>query len=239
MAGCLYYVPDNVSIEDFATRGLNLSAQVHQNGPDGNGGQLRADKRLVSPAELRVKLDEQRWEQVPGKPYWIGCWTNDRAPKPEQLQWPNALRGHAVTLDDGQAWTIPVARAFEEIDGGLVGVCSLPQRSKLNDKGKWESGPVNSRYQRLWDNACQFFDAMTNAAPQASDDESATYALDFAPLHDSATEAIAANYNLTPAEISFLGLLSVQAALRVMQAVVDWPTFQEWSKKKLAEEPAG
>ena len=49
---------------------------------------------------------------------------------------------------------------------------------------------------------------------------------------------LGSNYRLEKAEIALLGLFDDRSAEDLLLAAIDWPTMEEWTAKKKAEEPA-
>ena len=203
-------------------------------GPTGTAGVvLSHDALRWLPAFYR---ERQTWRSVPGSTAWVGRY-DDLPLEPAHLLRRDALRGHLVTLADGQEWQIPVARGASEREGELVCYVNLPQYTEVDDAGEWREGAIVPRYAELWQHACDWWDTLRGARVEGEGDETQA-GLSFAGLHDAALAALAANYRLGKPEASLLRLFTKPHAVEVLKALVDWPTVAEFLKKK-AEASAG
>jgi hypothetical protein len=246
--GLLYFLPGekrSITPERVAELGLGYAFEGRHvandafDGPEGKPGAV-----LVADA-TRTKLgfykDRQTWRPVPGTTAWVGRYT-DEPVEPKDLQRRDALRGHWVTLADGQAWLVPVARGATERDGELVCFVELPQYTEIDDAGEWVEGAIVPRYAALWDHATAWWDtlrAQGQPAEESSDEPGDAPAVpevkfDFPGLHEAALAALAANYRIGRAEAALLQLFTKQSATSVLKALVDWPTVEEFLKKKFA-----
>lgn len=222
-----------VGLADFEAAGIGYAWPDQRTkretlkGPGGTAqGVVVADARL--PAD-RVGFwpDRQTWSKVPGSTAWCGYYT-DEPPTPEELLRAEPLPGHRVELADGRPWLVPVARGVAE-DGWYH---TLPRQSVLDESGQWTRGDVVAKYGRLWETACQWWDAL-NAATVESAGDAARLVFDFAGIHDAAVVALSANYRLGRIEAALLGIFDDRCVRRVLDALVDWPTLEEFAKKKI------
>jgi hypothetical protein len=66
-----------------------------------------------------------------------------------------------------------------------------------------------------------------------------TITFEFDGLRNAACECLAANYRVSPAEVSLLGLLDGGVASKILDALADWPTairLAEQLQKKKTED---
>lgn len=239
MSGFLYYVPGGtrrITLDELRVRGLGhafdrppTAAEILARGPDGGTGVIVADPQRVPAARIRMAAGEQVWRRIgskspeqDGHPY-VGYWLAEK-PGPADLLRSPALSGHAVTLGDEREWLCPIAR-------WLTGDPALPRASELSEDGQWQPGPVLGRYQRLWDIACRWWDTLSRAEV-IDEGDGARMRFDFDGLHAAAVDCLQAQYAIGPVECAMLGLLNEQAAVEVLNAVVDWPTLKRWIEKK-------
>lgn len=243
MAGLLYYVPGRVSVdrEDLAALGLSYAFERSpdcrqcQRGPDGARGVVFADSRFVPPPELGYHEAKQRWTKAAGSGVWIGV-CNDSPPTPADLARQSQIAGHLVTLADDQRYLCPVARAFDTNGDSPIPYMTLPQTVGVDENGDWGTGGVVPKFRRLWETACRWFDAVRAAGIG----EDSTVKFEFADIADAALLALQTNYRVGKDEVSILGLFDNRCMTNVLQALVDWPTLEDWLKKKaVSAVPAG
>jgi len=258
MPAFFYYLPgSDVSPRRIAALGLGYALggsfarrDVH-GGPDGGDGVLLADAARLAGDELGYYPAKQKWRiaaagsprtgpQSPDCAYFIGLYANHPAPGPADLLRPDALQGHELTLLDGNRWLVPIARGYAEEDGDLRWYKNLPQVLDLDDDGHWTRGAILPRYAALWDLACRWEQArMNNRGREPADGPDAVIRFQFADIIDAAVTALAANYAIGRLEAALAGLLSEEAAVEVLDALIDLPTRLAWCKKKLAAESTG
>ena len=235
MAGFLYYLPGPTtrSIKQVREAGLSYAfdsdqctpAGVMERGLDGGAGVVAADPSRVD--MIGLYPDKQTWRKIPGKEIWAGFYTDDR-PKPADLERKNRLNGHLVELLDGNQWLCPVARSIGEQDGTLTWDYAVPTRSKLNDEGQFEEGGPIEKYAVLWELASRWNDVRKGAF-QESDCETVSFSFD--NVHHEAVAALATNYVIGPVECDLLGLLGQDAAVDILDALIDQPTWIDLLKK--------
>lgn len=250
MSGLLYFIPGataGVTIEEVIQHGLGYAFSsigdftpcVVMRGPgEAGGGVVIADSRHTG--RIGFYPDEQRWMRIPKSEVWIGIYPDDR-PAPADLQRAAFLDGHFVTLEDGNSWLIPVARAVGDIDGEPVPYDSLPHAVGLDDDGKWgRNGPI-PKYDKLWKIALRWWDEIQRGIQREVVEPGTKVAIsmEFNDIADAAVEALTTNYRLHNAEVSLLGLLSDRVMYQVLHAVVDMPTIEAIAKKKLTDRSQG
>lgn len=240
MACLLYYIPDkakSIPPTEVCDAGLGyafqgrLSAVEIRGGPDKKNGVLfTAAGDSLGEHILGYYPERQTWQNVPKSTAWVGCYDDDR-PGPGDLLQPNPLGGHPVLLGDGNEWTVPVARAIVEEENELRYHCALPSGVTLNGNGQWCRGGPVKKYTKLWSTALKFWDAWT-AAVAGTEAGAGGADFDFDGLNDAALLALQANYRVGKAEVVLLGLFDGEPATAILQALIDWPSVQDWSQKK-------
>lgn len=251
MSGFVYFIPgqfNQVLAKDITEAGLayaldpgHLVTRNSNKGPSGDDapGVIIADDRRVSSAIIGFYPDKQQWQKIPGSKAWAG-YHREHKPLPADLQRGKMLAGHSLELGDGNMWELPVARAASEEGGELRWFKALPTTTIIDDSGNWVEGDCDERYAALWDVATAWWDSMAaaiaSAEQQTADEHQGNYAFDFPGVHDGALLTLATNYRIGKAECALLGLLTFELARDIMNVLVDWPTIQEWMKKKLASD---
>lgn len=218
--GFLYFLPGRQAIapEEIATvTGGMVPAAWHKRaasaGPDGNG--IMFARAGVS---MHYDADGQKWEQHGD--LWIG-YNKDNPPGPADLLRPDAIRGHMVTLNDGQVWEIPILRI---LDPGIV----LPQYQQFflaaDGSRRMELRPeyvdLGRRVELVWEKLME------------SAKEGRT-SFDIESGSDMIEEAIGLNYFAGPHEISILRLMNMGNVSVVIDAMLDVPSLDEVMKKKM------
>jgi len=250
MSGFLYYVPGHerptVTAEELRERGIDYAfdgrwtAAAVRGGPDEQHGSIIADQQRVAAERIGYYPQQQTWRRIPASALWIGYYTAER-PGPADLIRPEPLEGHLVTLGDGRAWMAPIARAWFEIEQPeehLVWFCKLPEAVTLDDEGNWASGAVVAQYRPLWEIAERWWDAI-NGADLHVQDKPQRVRFDFEGINDAALLALGTNYRLGRVEVDVLGLFTDQTVHAVLGALIDWPTMEQFLKKKLKTSAAG
>jgi len=236
MPGFLYFVDGAtrpLSLEQLQAAGLGHAfetrpAQVVANkGPSGAPGVVIAG-RGVETAALGYYPQRQRWAGC-GLGASVGLDNSLPLPGPGDLLRPSPLRGHEVTLGDGNAWLIPVARAtVDALEDALPYYCALPCASQL-EEGEWVPGEVFPEYEELWGLALKWWDAIAGAVLDA---DSGSAMFDFGDMHSAAVKALAASYFIGAHEAALLRLLSGPHCRLILDALVDMPVVTRWLEKK-------
>jgi len=213
-------------------------------GPAGCPGTVLARTAEISADQCRYQPDQQEWIRGTCDGVWVGRWRDAPLPTPAGLARGEQLAGHRVELVDGHLWQVPIARKWTVDAGELAWYVALPRRLERRD-GAWQFGGVLPRYARLWEIAERWEDRWAAAyaaavASEASNQAEQAEANDAflaveLSLHDAAdlaAEILGANYRVTAAEISLLGLFADTTPAAVLDALIDRPTRLEWCKKK-------
>jgi len=240
MAGFVYYLPDQETLTleaartggfAYALEGPEIHARGVARGPDKSGaGVIFGDPERVEQGRIGFWPDRQRWRKYPGRAgVYVGL-DRERPPKPQDLARRDQLSGHLVELADGQKWLAPIARGqvADQADDSPAWYCALPAEITVDDDGLWTAGDVLPRYAELWRRALAFWDYWSAEIRGEQADTDWTEA----QLSDLALLALGTNYVIGKAELRLLGLFDPAARMRVLSALVDWPTLRTWLKKK-------
>lgn len=245
MPGFVYYVPQSkraaLKLEQVRELGLGYAFEdratsaVVTRGPDDGQGLIVGDPARVAENQLGYFRDRQRWLKVPpGLPgheagAWVGC-SIETPLEPAHLAREQQLQGHWVRLADGKRWLAPVARkSLPTDDEPFRYTVGLPHVAGVDEAGQWTATNVVARYAPLWQTAIQFWDALLHADIK---EETGEKVLTFSGALSSAVLALSANYRIGTVEATMLGILTLQHAVEVLEALVDYPTVREWLKKK-------
>jgi len=235
MAGLLYFLPGadrGIKIEQVRKLGLGYAfedrctARGVSGGPGGAAGVVIADDGRVPPERIGYYPGRQRWRPIPKSEVQVGMYT-DQPPGPEGLARSEQLPGHLVKLGDGGKWRIPVALAPMTEDGQVEPTIALPTLTDIDTAGEWILGGIAPNYEHLWLAACKWWNAKRGAEV---DDGAAKF--DGAALLDTALAALASNYRVGKIEVALLGLFDMAVAVRVCDALIDWPAVVEFLGKK-------
>lgn len=150
--------------------------------------------------------------------WWVGV---NKHAEPHDFQRLAATAGIAVKLGDGNLWEIPVANP-------LVDTCSLPCSDVLVDQ-TWQRFPDDA-HAPLADAAIELASAYRQAAVDGGD-----FRFDDDRLRQICGLAISANYNLTLQEMSALRLFNAEVWPRIVEALIDWPTYLRILQLQLLE----
>jgi len=234
----LYFVPGNRSnvqaVEiGYAFDGGKVSQTCEtMSGPDGQRGTILANRSV--PSQL-VGHDKQKqtWRQC-GE-VWIGYW-NDNKPTEKTLKRPVIVPGNAVTLIDGAEWEIPRGLVF---DGASMSQ-TLPRMLDVDSTGEWIIGDVKPDLAKLWEATCQVYDSWIGrlAAINTEDGEvsdTSEVSITFADELAMVELCLQTNYRIGRHEIGMLGLLDRDTPSQVLLALIDWPNYMDYIKKKLPQ----
>lgn len=205
-AGLIYFLAGGAKPPAWALdEAGRVARKEHAEGPAGVGtvGVLASPCRGAF--DLAHEPDRQRWVRSGTDGLWIGVDLLDKL-CPNDVVRAEIVPGHTVTLGDGQAWEIPVARFAH---GGT----GLPRRRVLTDGGgrAWE---VEEAYRDL----CGFAEQAWRA--RAGDDVAITQD----ELDRYCGQAMGVNYRLGEEEAIALGLFTDRAQRGILDALLDWPT---------------
>lgn len=198
-----------------------VACQV-MNGPGGQHG------LVVSPADEFIGYyeDKQSWKQEVGKDYWVGFW-RDKRPTPTTLARATQIAGETILLDDGQPWTFPIVRHWEEFDGEITNTIQLPHRMTRNEAGEWIPGKIKERYRKLWHLLAGYLEAVVSDADL------------YEEYNALIVEAFQCNYKVSDIEIDLLGLYDLSVRDTITQILLDHKSYAELIKKKQAPHGTG
>jgi hypothetical protein len=271
MPGFLYFIPEPPPIKLERLRALGLgyafdsqppATQVSR-GPDGRPGAVLPGRgcpphlaKFYAPEDAKRR---QRW--IPfydGSPAldsgpstldsqlsaFVGMY-DDARPTPADLVRAAPISGESVQADDGSQWLVPHARRFQMIEDDpelpILWAANLPRRLTLTATG-WESGDVKPRYQRLWQLACAYLDAVQSAmdAEPAEPIENQPAGsprivrFEFQEADNLAVLALCTNYHVAHAELELLQVFDDELRRAVIDVLLDNRTFDKLLKKKQA-----
>lgn len=204
----LYFLTGDAQVPGYVNDSIGrLARKAQAVGPGERTG------ALVSPTAGSAEYlpYRQRWIKLSGTDeagVWLGVDTLT-PPKPQDLARGTVQPGHMVTMGDGNAWEIPVARL-------ATGVSGLPRRRVITDDGTraWQ---VLDAYQALSDFAGKVWELVNGRLPGLPDDE----------VDRMCGAAMAVNYRMGDAEAIQMGLFTDESVRATMRALVDWPTIKE------------
>lgn len=225
----LYFVPGaNRQVPAQFAHAFEVTPAIRDivgSGPGGTSGKLfAAGKYLIEADNFGFYPARQTWHNA-GAGCWIG-YENGAMPTPEQLKRSKQLTGHDMKLGDGNHWTIPAARRFDE--GRWQS--ALPNQMVYDpDANAWKYSGTVQTYQRLWEIAERWWDMLTDTP-----NEDGMRHVDIS-TEDAvcwATECLQVNYCVGPVECSVMQLWNDSNIGEVLSAVCDLPTLTAWAKKK-------
>ena len=225
MGAFYYYLPGQNAAHRDALKDAGLEhlfdgrASATQGGMDPGPGGTRGSVAVIgSPPPVLHVPEGVEWQDC-GK-FWLG-YDPENPPAPGDLEREDLVDGHCVSLADGNAWMIPVARHYD-------GSTPLPRPIKWHPERGWDTGEVVKRHRDLFAGAQRAWDAMMGATK----DESLTAVVEL----DILAVALGTNYRVGPAEIGALGILTTTNRVDVVRALCDWPGLQALLKKKQAQD---
>lgn len=202
---------------------------VLSSGPDGGAGQcIYWHVRGRPLPNLNTYPD---WEWTPAVPdpdrdlaagrYWMGR-VAEQPIEPADLVRPRPFAGVPAALDDGQLWTVPVAR-------------QLPHRLRLDPETGQHTRHVREEYRAYFDLAMQFWRALVNIGSPIRKE------LHVSDAWSLACMGLALNYRLNRDLIDWLQLCTTDTALfGVACAAIEleaWVHLAEDQKKTLRLTP--
>lgn len=220
----LYYVPGGPTASAELLRSVELAHVAdgpfeHRGvgrGPDGGAGCVVA---RPSDSELGYFSDRQSWMQVGA--YWVG-WPAGAPPGPAEFARSKLLPGHWVTLGDGRQWLAPVAIAIDLSGAEARRAYALPWVSVRTETG-WVRR-CQERYQPLLDLALAVWERVSAV------DSNGRVILATEGAEDEAVRALSANYHIGADEASALGLLTDDAIVEILMALIDGPSWRAEKK---------
>jgi len=153
-------------------------------------------------ADTGYKPEVQTWvpavpsEGLAAKRYWVGIW-NDKKPTPQNLKRPYPYPGVHVALNDGNEWTVPIAK-------------ELPNELKLADDGSVKF-VVQRQYHDVWAEAFAWADKFGKEGPDGE--------FEWGDLYQYILKVYKLNYMITGELVSELGLFSQSNLLESLLVV--------------------
>jgi hypothetical protein len=125
-------------------------------------------------------------------------------------------------LADGRNWLLPMARHWEDFEGQIKFVRTIPSRLTRDAAGNWFSGEVKERFRELWRLAAEYMQAYLEGT-----------AASFREIDNLVIECFKCNYRLSAIELDLLGLHEDHLRVRVPEILLDTDSFDALLKKKL------
>lgn len=227
MAGFLYFLPGEkgAGITEQCLRKFGLA---HIREPDDTlhcrevincrfgAGALVVNKRNF---DLAVKFSEEiRWWPMPktastdGPQAQVGI-LGDQMPGPDDLARRKLIPGKLLRDEEGRAWMIPIARQAS-------GVCNLPTVYDLDENGHLRPTKVRRRFERVWQHALGYLEAMY-AAYQEAEDKDAPLRWTIPDAEALVVDAFECNYRVGARELTILEVLSDDLAQPIAEILTD------------------
>lgn len=250
MAGFLYFIPNLNALSSEQHLGeLGLGYVLEQfgrksvgritGGPEGQNGLLLSDPQRVDPGRSGYYPQRQTWSKHHGKGYWVGL-EKGIPLGPAELARRELLDGELLTLGDDRRWQIPRARQWSASDDPRVmaqfDTC-LEQSLEQNDAGQMVPGQVLPRYAQLWAIATAYFHHLVEIS---NDEEELVLRGEQKTLNLTSAAVLAArvlqhNYAVGLVECQMLGLLTTSNWRLILNATIDWRSYEELREKKMQQ----
>jgi len=228
-----------LGLYDLVKDGGPLAA--HGAGPDGGHGLLAGWGTIEEPPDLTWREMGQTWKSVGGRQtavggeeespsayrlpstaYWLG--KSDTKPvEPRTIARATQKRGIWVELADGQRWLVPVAR-------------QLPHLWGIDDAGEPCRTPANG-YAEFCATSRRVYEAFMAPPKGDSSGDGNSIVFTDADAWRYLCTALALNYHLNPAVVSFLGLIDDASFVRVMAATIEFDLLREVEEQKKTDAP--
>jgi hypothetical protein len=195
-------------------------------GPLGAGaGVILANAASVPSDRVRLDPANQTWRRIPKTDFLCGRW-NDSVITPSTIQRDTLHEGHPIELEDGSRWQCAISRGFDA--ERLSYYSPLPRSLALNDDGIWLPSEFAPQYRRFAQLAFEYADAYEAAL--SSDQQT----FQFASIDELAILGLTINYRISAIELALMpDAYSIRARQQMIGAILDFPTIQEWGKKKI------
>lgn len=242
MTGFLYFLPDvapgnkteliaQFGLEHIADTGDRLHFTDVIRGPENRRGALVGNLRSWTVSDIRWN-DSLHWKTFPkthAARQALCAYLPHALPGPADLQRTAMLPGQPLTLADGRAWMIPHARRWED---GIMTI-ALPRTLDLNEEtGEFVYGDVRQEYRKIWDHACRYWDAYSEAAKSAAQGDVVQFTVPNGT--ELVVDAIAANYRVSARELTILGALDDSQLNAIAGVLIDSAGMLELLKKTAA-----
>lgn len=209
MASFLYFLPgveDKARVPDLL-RELGLGHALEagsptvnvQEGPAGRGALLWPPYGdTPTPGYYPEAQTWQGW----GARLWVG-WETARPPGPQDLARAELQDGYLIEMADGRKWQVPAARL-------------LPTQLRFTPDLQGVETSLLPQYREFYNRVAELAARLRETGGDLGDLE----------LLRVATEGLAVNYRIGPAEVSVLGLMTRAAAQRCVFALTDGPLIE-------------
>lgn len=217
----------------YAFEDGQLAKRQNSSGPDGQPGAIVCRSSSIWQDDCGYFPERQTWRKIPKLDGIQIGWKNDfKISSPAEISRPALLPGRNVTLEDGNAWQVPVARRWHKIENAAIYATALPCLGHLTDDGRWINGDVKERYRVLWDLVNGYQDAVETAfesAEEGAESVSVEY-----PIDELAIEALKTNYYVSHVEADILGIYSAEVQTEIFNVAMDVDGLADIIKKKEA-----
>ena len=205
-------------------------------GPDGVRGVALA-QNPDNPGAFAAGLASRTWLPIAGTAARVGL-DPANPPGPDDLVRDDVLGGEFVVLGDGREWLCPTAVLWDTTAEPITWSSTLARRLALDAEGKVIFAGVVESQQAVWAAAQRIWDARIGA--KVDGDAVKLAEMSYRDLVDVAVVALGHNYRIGKTEaVGLLGLLDEINLIEVIDALLDWKTFVDWSQKKTATPPDG
>lgn len=170
--------------------------------------------------------------------FLVGVDNNSKPGPSDLVRNSDIVDGYWLHLNDGNKWHCPTARKFDAKSG--VFHCNLPAKLAWSDElDRMAPVGIERRYEALWNLAARYFEAASTAVRGVDENDHAGMSsgqcvrFEFPEADKLAMMAMQTNYRVWIPEIELLDLWCEQTRGRVLDALLDNPTWQTFIKKKL------
>ena len=215
------------AFDDGGFQGMPPTTFV-RSGIDGKPGYIFG--RDLGKYQMGYTPDKQRWKKIPGTQSHVGVYL-EALPHPDSLRRRDFMDGWKIRLEDGNEWTVPIARVFQE---GESGIC-LPRYLDLDDSGKWIPGDVSDQYARLGQIADVFWQAWYPAMTESMEKTDENIPVEYDDPIGDAMIVLGSNYRLSGPEIALLRLFVTRGeavAIAVLERLCDCPSAVSFMLQK-------
>ncbi len=180
-------------------------------GPAGHGAAvaLTSEPALYDPAA-------QAWQNC-GR-YWLGM-NRGQAPGPDDLVRMVGIDGYCITLLDGNEWRIPLLRRWSRENDAFESNLPKCMRRCVNDAGQAVVGmAIAAEHEALDRVGAVILEAFIRETPWSE-----------SSLFEMAAALLSENYRIGADEISLLGLLDKNLALKILALAIDEPALLRYA----------
>lgn len=226
MSGFVYFVPgEGSSPTPPEILGPSPKSREVLAGPSGGPGKVFSNDS-VPQNQMGYWVDgRQVWHQIAGSDSWVG-YAKDAPPKEADLKRTDSLQGYLVPLGNGEKWSIPTARTYDD-QGNLNYL--LPTVVKPNANGEIVStGDVVLKHRHVWELAEKLNDEYLEPYLNGGGGN-----LQFSRVF----EILQINYQIGPAEIGLLELVDTSNVHTIASCFLDLhkhPSLEDSKKKEVS-----